>query len=93
MITDTEETYQGVAIEDKLHLPVTGPILHLLQAITDVDVVVDQIRADVGSRKTKKGCPIGPLTGLSWTDGGNFICKTGTRSRRSRLARGSGCIS
>ena len=65
MIKDTEETYQGVAVEDKIHLPVTGPILHLLQAIADVDVVVDQIRADVGSRKTRKGCPIEPLTSLS----------------------------
>ena len=66
---DTKETYQGVAVEDELHLPVTGPLLHLLQAFANIDVIVDQMRADVGSRKTRKGCPIGPLTSLSWTNG------------------------
>ena len=75
MIRDIEETYQGVTVEDKPHLPVTGPILHLLQAIADVDVVVDQIRADVGSRKTRKGCPIGLFTSLSWTKGGTSSAK------------------
>ena len=93
MIKDTKETYQGVTVEDKPHLPVTGPILHLLQAIADVDVIVDQIGADVSSRKTRKGCPIEPFTSLSWTNGGNLICKIRIRSRHPRLAGGPGCIS
>ena len=58
MIMDTKETYQGVTVEDELHLPVTRPLFHLLQALANVNVVVNQMRANVGCRKTRKGSPI-----------------------------------
>ena len=84
---NTEETYQGVAVEEKLHLPVAGHILHLLQTIANGDIVVDQIEADVGSQKVRKGYPIRLLASPSWANGGNLIWQTRTRSRRSKLVR------
>jgi len=93
MVMDTKETYQGVTVEDELHLPVTGPLFHLLQAFANVDVVVNQIRANVGRRNTRKGSPIRPLASLSRTKRGDLTRKIETESRRSRLARGLGYVS
>ena len=76
-----------MAVKEKLHLPIAGLILHLLQAFANVDIVVDQIGVDVGSRKVRKGYPIRPLAHPSWANGGNFICQTRTRSQRSKLVR------
>ena len=53
-----------MAVKEKLHLLVTGPILHMLHAFANIDIVVDQIRADLGSSEVRKGYPIRPFTSL-----------------------------
>ena len=60
-----KNTHQGVAIKEKLHLPIAGLILHLLQTFANVDIVVDQIGVDISSREVRKGYPIRPVTSLS----------------------------